>query len=270
MGTPARLSPSRTGPGSPSPPQYLIREDKAQHAGRQLQEEDDGQADGELREKERSGEGTAGGTPRRPHPSAALTVCSRQMFSLKEPTQPQKVMRKVRTPTMTRRMAGSTARHAIAASATASCHQRCRHPRHPTCQPPAWVPAARGSPRAHLRASAAARTPPRPPAPWRSSAEQDMGCDPHPRCHHLHPTPTSPPAASVSPCHGVFTSVPTSRKATSVPTSQKVTRQPCSSMGGWTQGRGGLSEARNFLKNTIANTEITRKKRKKKQRPQKH
>lgn len=51
-GTSARLSPNGTGWGSLSPPPtplwYLIGEDKAQHASGQLQEEDDGQADGEL------------------------------------------------------------------------------------------------------------------------------------------------------------------------------------------------------------------------------
>lgn len=38
------------------------------------------------------------------------------MFSLREPTQPQKVMKNMSTPTINSRMAGSTARQAMAAS----------------------------------------------------------------------------------------------------------------------------------------------------------
>lgn len=46
----------------------------------------------------------------------ALTVCRRQMFSRRDPIQPQKVRRNIRTPTTISRMAGSTARQAKAAS----------------------------------------------------------------------------------------------------------------------------------------------------------
>lgn len=45
-----------------------------------------------------------------------LTVCRRQMFSRREPTQPQKVMKNMRTPTINSIIAGSTVRHARAAS----------------------------------------------------------------------------------------------------------------------------------------------------------
>lgn len=45
-----------------------------------------------------------------------LTVCSRQMFSRREPTQPQKVRKNMRTPTISNSIAGSTARHARAVS----------------------------------------------------------------------------------------------------------------------------------------------------------
>lgn len=45
-----------------------------------------------------------------------LTVCRRQMFSRRDPMQPQKVSRNMRTPTTMSRMAGSTARQAKAAS----------------------------------------------------------------------------------------------------------------------------------------------------------
>lgn len=53
-GTSTKLSPNRTGWGVIQPPtalplqRYLIGENEAQHASCQLQEEDDGQADGEL------------------------------------------------------------------------------------------------------------------------------------------------------------------------------------------------------------------------------
>lgn len=45
-----------------------------------------------------------------------LTVCRRQMFSRRDPIQPQKVRRNMRTPTTISRIAGSTARQAKAAS----------------------------------------------------------------------------------------------------------------------------------------------------------
>lgn len=45
-----------------------------------------------------------------------LTTCSRQMFSRREPTQPQKVMMNMRTPTTISIIAGSTDRQARAAS----------------------------------------------------------------------------------------------------------------------------------------------------------
>ena len=45
-----------------------------------------------------------------------LTICRRQMFSRREPTQPQKVMRNIRTPTAISSMAGSTDRQAMAVS----------------------------------------------------------------------------------------------------------------------------------------------------------
>lgn len=49
-------------------------------------------------------------------PKRQPTNCSRQMFSLSEPTQPQNVMINMRTPTTSSIMAGSTARHANAVS----------------------------------------------------------------------------------------------------------------------------------------------------------
>lgn len=45
-----------------------------------------------------------------------LTVCKRQRFSRRDPTQPQKVMMNMRTPTINSITAGSTARHASAVS----------------------------------------------------------------------------------------------------------------------------------------------------------
>lgn len=48
--------------------------------------------------------------------SLTLTVCRRQMFSRRDPIQPQKVRRNMRTPTTISRIAGSTARQAKAAS----------------------------------------------------------------------------------------------------------------------------------------------------------
>lgn len=59
------------------------------------------------------------GTRRRAGPwwsPRPLTVCRRQMFSRRDPIQPQKVRRNMRTPTTISRMAGSTARQARAAS----------------------------------------------------------------------------------------------------------------------------------------------------------
>lgn len=144
-GTAVRWSPDGTGSGSPRhpfphpPPRYLIGEDEAQRTGCQLQEEDDGQADGELWARgvrQWRGHGREAPVPRwrGGHRPRGLTACSRGMFSRKEPTQPQKVMRKVRTPTTTSKTAGSTARQPMAASATASRH-RSPQPADPTPPP---------------------------------------------------------------------------------------------------------------------------------------
>lgn len=46
-----------------------------------------------------------------------LTVCSKQMFSLREPTQPQNVMKNIRIPTTISNRAGSIVRQANAVSA---------------------------------------------------------------------------------------------------------------------------------------------------------
>lgn len=45
-----------------------------------------------------------------------LTVCSKHMFSLREPTQPQNVMKNIRMPSIISNRAGSTVRQASAVS----------------------------------------------------------------------------------------------------------------------------------------------------------
>lgn len=58
-----------------------------------------------------------------------LTVCSRQMFSRREPTQPQKVRKNMRTPTISSSIAGSTARQASAVSAEGETQNNFRYKR---------------------------------------------------------------------------------------------------------------------------------------------